>query len=251
MRTPGILLSLLLLACSGATADPKDVETTDEATDVPTDAQTDVTDTTDTDVVDPGGALGSLSGACGVMEPDLFTSPSPSLLRNALLLPGQPAPEVLSDGGQAILEAGNLGGSSLDSEIIAYEVLYRCEQAALVATEGEVLYTGPGSRTDLLVEIDAHRVGVSITRAFAWPPGSEYTVDAAKGLLEGKLEDILESSALVDPTHAWDKQILHVVAYDAQHADRVEEVWPTLDPAVRADTVVVVTVTDGDDTFIY
>jgi len=47
------------------------------------------------------------------------------------------------------------------------------------------------------------------------------------------------------------KQILSVLAYDGPTADTVAQAWAGLDASVKADTIIVVTQTDGDDTFIY
>lgn len=47
------------------------------------------------------------------------------------------------------------------------------------------------------------------------------------------------------------KQILIVFAYAEGHAAAVESAWNALPAELRADTIVLVTVTDGSDTFIY
>jgi len=158
----------------------------------------------------------------------------------------------LSPGGKKIADAGNLGGSSLESEIFSYEVLYRCELAALLKTEAEVVYQDPaGKKTDLLVDIDAFKLGVSVTRAYIYPPGTPYTEADAKALLEKKLSDIQVSSSNVTPGDAWEKQILHVLAYKPEFADTMEQAYASIDPAVRGDTVLYITVTEGNDEFIY
>ena len=50
---------------------------------------------------------------------------------------------LLTAGGQEIIDDGNAGGSSLYSEVFAYEVLSRCEGAMLLKTETEVIYDDP------------------------------------------------------------------------------------------------------------
>ncbi len=158
----------------------------------------------------------------------------------------------LSPGGQYMFDQGNLGGSSLESEIMSYEVLYRCELAKLLKTEAEIVYTDPmGKKTDILVDIDMFRIGVSVTRAYVFPPGTPYTQQMAYDLLLKKLSDIQASSANVTPADAWPKQILHVLAYTSTHADAMESAYATLDPTVRADTILWLTVTEGSDEFIY
>jgi hypothetical protein len=55
----------------------------------------------------------------------------------------------------------------------------------------------------------------------------------------------------VAPVHQWRKQILHVIAYADMHAQSVETAYASLDASLRADTILVVTVTDGEDGFVY
>ena len=159
---------------------------------------------------------------------------------------------ALSPGGKKVHDEGNLGGKSLHSEIFAYEVLYRCELAALLKTESKILYQpGATKKTDLLVQIDGYKIGVSVTRAFAFPAGSTYSVAQAKALLDDKLGDILVSTQGVKPADAWQKQILHVLAYNEQHRDALKQAYPSVSASTKADTIVMVTVTDGSDGFIY
>jgi hypothetical protein len=155
-------------------------------------------------------------------------------------------------GGKKVYDDGNLGGSSIFSEVFSYEVLYRCELATLLKTETEIAYTDTGGKkTDLLVEIDGYKLGVSVTRAFAYPPGTTYTVAMAQSLLDKKLSDIVLSTQNVAAADAWKKQILHILAYDKQHRDALAQAYPTIPASTRADTIVMVTVTDGDDAFMY
>ena len=46
------------------------------------------------------------------------------------------------------------------------------------------------------------------------------------------------------------KQILHVLSVDQANTDAITRVWPTIDPAIRADTIVLVTQTKGGG-FVY
>lgn len=201
----------------------------------------------------PLAGFGDISGACGVLGAMDIQSSSPLVVRDTIDF-GMAMfdPTKLSPGGQTIYSKGNLGGSSLESEIISYEVLYRCELAALLKTEGEVLYqSSMGKKTDLLVSMDSLKVGVSVTRAYGFPPDAPYTVTQAYDLLLKKLSDIQLSTANVTPADAWEKQILHVIAYAPAHADAMEQAYAMVDPAVRADTILLLTVTEGSDEFIY
>jgi len=202
---------------------------------------------------DPIGGYGALSGACGEIDLDDIVSPAPEILANAFDFNGYPTFDVsaLSPGGQAMYAKGNLGGNSLYSEIFAYESLYRCDGAALLKTEGEIVYAIQGKKTDLLVEIDGEKVGVSVVRAESYPKGSPYPVTQAYTVLQGKLADILQSSANVDPQDAWQKQILAVLAQTQEHADAIQQAYAMIDPNTKSDTIVLVTLTEGDDDFIY
>ncbi|RME27986.1 MAG: hypothetical protein D6798_03430 [Deltaproteobacteria bacterium] len=199
----------------------------------------------------PLPGYGDISGDCDVLD-DEWKIHDPFLFDNAIDLAGQPTKKELSEGGLEVYTDGNLGGSSIWSEVFAYELLYRCEGAALLKTEGEIDYLDPGGKkTDLLVEMDGRKVGVSVTRAYHYPPEEGYSLAEATELLDGKLRDILVSADNAAPADAWERSVLHVFAYDADAADRVAEAWETLDPAVLDETLVIVTVSDGDDEFLY
>jgi hypothetical protein len=201
----------------------------------------------------PEPGLGVISGDCGLIDAMELDSPSAFTFQSAIDF-GMVGfdYDMLTPGGQEVFDDGNLGGSSLESEVISFEVLARCDGATLLATEAEILYTDPmGIKTDLLVEIDSRVVGVSVTRAVGFPFDDPYTEMQAADLLTGKLEDILASTANVAPRSAWVKQILHVIAYADMHAQSIFAAYATLPPEVTADTVLLVTVTHGDDAFVY
>jgi hypothetical protein len=223
----------------------------DADADADSDADADTDADTDTDV--PLDGFGAISGECGILDPAELTGPEPTLFRNELDF-GQLVfdYDLLSEGGQKVYDDGNLGGSSLYSEIFSYEVLYRCELADLLKTEAEIVYQDDGGKkTDLLVAVDELKIGVSVTRAYGWPPEDPYTVEDAQALLEDKLADIPLSSANVDPVDAWEKQILHVMAYAPGHADSIEQAWAELGADLLGDTVLLVTVTEGADEELY
>lgn len=159
--------------------------------------------------------------------------------------------DELTPGGQEIVADGNAGGSSLESEIFAYELFARCGGATLLKTETEITYDGPGKITDLLVEQDGVKLGVSVTRAVGFPFDDPYTEAQARELLERKLDDILESTGHVAAADRWTKQALAVLAYAPGHADALAAAYTSLPAETRADTILWVTVTDGSDAFIY
>ncbi len=198
--------------------------------------------------------VGTLSGQCGVLDEAVWADDGPALFRNALDFGAGYSfdPDDLSAGGQEIDADGNLGGSSLHSEIFAFEVLRRCELAELLKTEVEIVYLDPGGKkTDLLLTIDGRRVGVSVTRAVGFPRDAPYPPAEASALLEKKLADLPRSAANAAAADRWQRSLLAVLAYGPEHADALQQAFAALDPAVRGDALVVITVTDGDDEFIY
>jgi hypothetical protein len=203
----------------------------------------------------PLAGFGAISGECGFLNTEL-TDAGSHYFKNNIDFTTDPYDsedyQYLTAGGKEIYDDGNLGGSSIYSEMFSYEVLYRCELATLLKTEAEIIYQNTsGKKTDFLAEIDGVKIGVSVTRALKYPFDAEYTVTDAENLLSDKLSDILLSSANAAPEDSWEKQILHVIAYSNQHAQSLLTAYGSLDSAVKADTVVIVTVSDGDDAFLY
>lgn len=206
------------------------------------------------DVPRPG--FGEITGSCGVLTVDDLTSPEPLVVINTIDFGDDAYDEgdldQLTEGGRRIVETPNAGGSSELSEAFAFEVLARCELATLLKTENEVLYVPePGSITDFLAEIDEEKIGVSVARAIIFPFDAPYPVEEAERVLQGKLEGILESSERVLPEDAWRKQILHVIAYGPMHVESLVTAYEGFDDALKADTIVWITVTDGEDAPLY
>jgi len=200
--------------------------------------------------------LGTVSGGCGGLVAEL-TKPTPSLQVGALVfVAGETYARgsVSTPGGVTMFDTANAGGSSGESEVMSFELLHYCEDAILLKTETQILYTPPddagaSSITDLEVEIAKMKVGVSVTRAYKPAPLTMSDAEV-QTLLEKKLEGILRSSARVLPADRWVKQILHVfVADDAAEAS-VQRVVPKIGAALRADTIIVLTRTRGGG-FLY
>ncbi len=235
------------------TADAVDPAEVDDDTVEPGDGDS---HTSETDVAQtlPLEGFGTITGPCGILDEELFDA-NPSFFVNALDFAQNPYDvedfELLTPHGQEMILDGNAGGSSLYSEVFAMEVLARCELASLIASETEILYDVDGKITDILVQIDGERVGVSVVRAVGFPKDDPYTVEQATTIIERKLSDILQSTANVSDEHRWVKQILSVLAYSDQHVESVRTAWEALPAATRADTILLVTVTNGDDLFIY
>lgn len=229
-------------------------------TDVPFDGGTDVLDSGGDDAdldasIDEG--FGDIAGPCPLIGTEL-TSEMSAYLWTRIDFADDPFDDPedvpqLTPGGQEILEEGTLGGSSGVSEAFAYEVLRRCEGATLIKSETEIDYMMgvPGASTDMIVDFGGTRIGVSVTRAVGFPREDPYPPAQATSLLNDKLSDVLESSARVTAEDAWEKQILVVMAYGEMHSESLQAAYFTLDPSVRADTIVYVVITDGMDGPVY
>jgi len=201
----------------------------------------------------PLPGFGQIMGDCDVLDDEL-TAAQPSVIRTAIdfeRLYVDTDVDLLTAGGQTLITEGNAGGSSLLSEVFAFEVLQRCELAELLKTETQIQYDTQGKITDFLAQIDAEKIGVSVTRAVGFPFDAPYTQAQASALLEKKLGDILESSSNVSDSDRWQKQILAVLAYAPEHGETIASAWASLDAAIKADTLVLIIVTDGADDFIY
>jgi hypothetical protein len=196
-----------------------------------------------------------ITGPCGVLDDEL-TSPDPSFFDGVVIDFGADPYDDddltrLTVGGRQIVSDGNAGGSSIVSEAITFDILARCERATLIETERNIEYTvSPTKITDFIVDIDGVRLGVNPVRTFVFG-GGPLTLQEATRRLEGKLADALVSSANVAPAFAWQKQIIAVVAPEAAHVPVVRQAWEAIDDAVRADTIVWVFVSDGDDAPLY
>ena len=203
----------------------------------------------------PLPGFGDLSGMCGVLESMDFTASAPELIRGTFTFARQfvdPTDRpLLTAGGIRLAETPNAGGSSGLSEVFAYEQLARCELATLLKTETEIIYDVTGKITDLEVSLDGHKVGVSVTRAVAYPFGSMYTLETATDLMTKKLGDIKLSSQNVSQADRWDKQILAILAWDDQAADTMAQAWTNTDASTKADTIVILVSTAGEDLFVY
>jgi hypothetical protein len=269
MRRSPTLLALLVAACGGGGGGAPDAR----GDDVPDAATVDDAAAPDASVPDahapdaaapdaepdavPLAGFGTITGQCGILAEPELTGASPLYFQGDLDFMADryddPADrDQLTAGGLEVLTDGNAGGSSVYSEVFAFEVLHRCELADLLKTENEIVYDDPMSKkADLLVSIDGHKVGVSVTRAVTFPFGDPYTLERATLLLDRKLDDILLARAAANEADRWEKSMVAVLAYDAQHASTMMEAWNGLDAATRADSLVIVFVTSGDDLFVY
>ena len=203
----------------------------------------------------PPPGFGAITGQCGVLTLAELDGTTPLWFGGDFFFDNRfddPAErDQLTPGGQHIISVPNAGGSSVLSEVFAFEWLARCEGATLLKTETEIVYDVVGKKADLLVEIDGRKVGVSVTRAMTFPIGNPYTLADATALFDRKLDDIQLATTQVSAADRWSKQMLFALAIDAQHAQVAMQAWDMLDAATKDDTILIVPVTSGDDLFIY
>lgn len=198
--------------------------------------------------------LGDVSGACGLIDAAMIASDSPSTMENSITLGATGfTVDALSTNGLKIYDSNAAAGgeSQAAAEALSFEVLSTCDAAGLVKTGDEIAYDTAGKKTDYSIKVDGLTVGVSVVRAFAFPDDTTFTAEFAAGLLEKKLNDILLSTSYVSQDDRWQKQILHVIARSAHTAATTIAAYPSLDPATHADTILVVTLTDGSDDAFY
>lgn len=193
-----------------------------------------------------------VSGDCGELDTELLDASSHLFTTTVEVFECDFVEAGMTEGGLEIFTDGNAGGSSIYSEILAHDLAAACDGATLLKTETEILYDDPnGKKTDLLVEIDGTRIGVSVTRAITFPPGTPLTLARAEEILFDKLDDVLASSANVSAADAWQKQILVVEVPVGSDRDQVVAAYGNADSVRRADTIVWAVDTDGSDEFLY
>ena len=59
------------------------------------------------------------------------------------------------------------------------------------------------------------------------------------------------SRANANSADRWQRSILHILAYDQQHADRIATAWADAGPELKTNSLVVLTTTDGNDGYLY
>ena len=149
----------------------------------------------------------------------------------------------LSNDSMKILNLPNAGGTSVESEVLSYEVLHRCFGAQLLRTEMEIQYFPEGSKkTDYSVLLFGKPIGISVTRAMKF--NGTFTEEDAIHLLEKKLLGIILSSENVYEEHGWEKQILHVWATHNYIADIIAEQFQKMSASLRLNTIMIITVSD-------
>ena len=157
----------------------------------------------------------------------------------------------LTNDGQAILNEGNLGGSSLIANSLAMNVLNLLDYN-LYKTSGQIEYDdASGKMMDMLVTSGSSYYGVNVTKAVAFPHGTPYTATQATTLLGSSLSDIKLAEANLSSSNPVTSLLLFIFAWDDQHAQVITSVWNNFDAALKADTKLILMTTEGLDEFVY
>ncbi|PIK36849.1 hypothetical protein BSL78_26318 [Apostichopus japonicus] len=145
----------------------------------------------------------------------------------------------LSEKAEKIRNTPNAGGSSVESEVLSYELLHRCFGATLLKTETEIEYfpTG-GSITDYTCKLNDNTLGVSVTRA--WKYRGDFDQEDAIHLLTKKLKGILNATR--NAIERWHKQILHIWTNSNDTAKLLRKEYKKLPNELVSNTVVLITV---------
>eukprot|EP00771_Trimastix_marina_P003897 gnl/Trimastix_PCT/608.p1 GENE.gnl/Trimastix_PCT/608~~gnl/Trimastix_PCT/608.p1 ORF type:complete len:440 (-),score=67.24 gnl/Trimastix_PCT/608:186-1505(-) len=155
---------------------------------------------------------------------------------------------TFSSGAFRILHEPNAGGNSVNSEALSFEVLHRMYGAKLLKTEMEIIYYHPWwKKTDYLLTIDGRPLAISVTRAMKYPHPSMFTYQDAIDLLAKKLNGINISTAGMDASNPWERQVLHIWVQSERIAEMLQEVYHHLNPKLLSNTIIIATVAPNDN----
>jgi len=230
-----------------AVVDSKEEASKDAAVEV-----ADAASESSTCTIQPG--LGKVSCLCGKPnEVEWKATSSPFYFEGRVDFgtAGWDATQLTADG-KTINNTPNLGGKSVKSEVVAFEMLARCDFAKLIKSESQInYYNVGGKKTDILVQINGRKIGVSVVRAHNYYDSGPYSSYDAQYILEKKLNDIPLSAANAVDEDAWERSMLAVIADDQATADVVKSTWEGLSADLRSNVILFVTVTDGYDYEVY
>lgn len=153
------------------------------------------------------------------------------------------APGLSADARRVWIE-DNAGGSSRNSEAMSMEVLSRAFGAILHKTELQLKYfPSNGAITDMCISLEGVELGVSVTRALHHPH-VPFQLEHAEALLRKKLKGVIAATKTCYNAD-FQKQLLHVWAGSSSVARMLEVAYDRLEPELRADTVVLITLCRG------
>jgi uncharacterized protein (TIGR02145 family) len=200
--------------------------------------------------VDDSDMWGTLISGIGTLNTEILLSSQPSYFDLSFDCESNFDPLLLCTDAQTVFNDYLLGGSSGNSIGLGMEVLYRLSEASLFSPESQIQYIDAGGeKTDFIVTLESNRIGIEVGRAYS-PLGS-YTLQNAIDYLTASLNDILLKSQNLMEEYLCEKYILLVFAYNSESTALLSTAWESIDSATKANTIVLVVTTDGDDSFLY
>lgn len=151
----------------------------------------------------------------------------------------------LSAQGQKIKETPNAGGTSIISEILAYETLARHFQLYLSKTEMEIRYFPYGSKINdfsVIHPFSGLSLGVSVTRAFQFHGDKLFSISDAFKLLEKKLIGIQYATTNVHKLDRWNQSILFVWCRSSSVAKKIRAAYRQLSQNIKGNTIVLIAI---------
>lgn len=117
----------------------------------------------------------------------------------------------------------NAGGSSELSEAISMLYMRERFNACNFIPEMEVQYYLESKICDYVMDIEKTKIGVSVTRAIAYPPQKAISSEFAFSLLHKKLIGIVVAKQTVTDEHSFSSSIVHIWCKTSLDADVVME----------------------------
>jgi hypothetical protein len=121
------------------------------------------------------------------------------------------------------MQTQNAGGSSEISEAISMLYMQERFHAHNFIPEMEVQYYRESKICDYVMNIEKTRIGVSVTRAMAYPPQKAISSEFAFSLLHKKLIGIIVAKRSVTNKHSFSSSIVHIWCKTSLDADVVME----------------------------
>lgn len=147
----------------------------------------------------------------------------------------------------------NAGGKSVNSEAFSANILNELYGITNILSEMEVQYMWYDyTKCDYVCTIYDQRVGVSVTRAMAFPDPSYFTIDDADRLLKKKINGLMVAREGIITKYDFKKCILHIWCESKGIADIVKQRYQLIDNETRDNIIIVLTVTTPNTSpFIY
>lgn len=154
---------------------------------------------------------------------------------------------------QKIYSEPNAGGKSINSEAFSTNILDQLYGITNIIPEMEIEYKWYNyKKCDYLCTIFGQQVGVSVTRAMAFPDPSFFTPEDAQNLLKKKISGLLVAREGVITKYDFRKCILHMWCESSRIAEIIKKEYSTLDEYTKDNIIIVLTVTKPHTSpFIY